>query len=337
MGLGAGILIFLYLKLFIVPQNALTKSNYWDPNFIPHSGVREPNLFRVRMARGFITGTFTGSDMPWLPELLSPRYSWILSVAFGLLLCIGIVVASRSQRGRTLLIGIGGSLGLTVIASYIRYWPFGFVRTNYYLVPLLILLAGIGADGATKSFYEHPGKACPDHSSAEHHGGHRRGPHGSRARCRWSGSDLRNRHLQAGSRFSDPRCLWSEHWLRRRRCEKPCNTGSALVVGGPLAVQGWQYYQYEYTGGPSKTGSQIPPEHAVFLSGQDPPAVSRLIKRTEPNQVFLYVAYGAPGIQADIQAINSARSCRQVSQHNFVVSGYLITFDCSSIGALPHH
>ena len=153
-GLGAGILILLYLKLFIVPQNALTKSNYWDPNFIPHSGVGNQISFVWDGLRGFITGTFTGSDMPWLPELLSPRYSWILSVAFGLLLCIGIVVASRSQRGRTLLIGIGGSLGLTVIASYIRYWPFGFVRTNYYLVPLLILLAGIGADGATKSFYK---------------------------------------------------------------------------------------------------------------------------------------------------------------------------------------
>ena len=53
------------------------------------------------------------------------------------------------ERGRTLLVAIGGSIGLTLIASYLRYWPFGFVRTNFYLVPLLILLAGIGAVSAT--------------------------------------------------------------------------------------------------------------------------------------------------------------------------------------------
>ena len=89
----------------------------------------------------------------WLPELRSPRHSWILSVAFVLLLCIGIVVASCSQRGRSLLVAFGGSLGLTAIASYIRYWPFGFVRTYFYLVPLLIC-CWIGANAATKSFYK---------------------------------------------------------------------------------------------------------------------------------------------------------------------------------------
>ena len=39
---------------------------------------------------------------------------------------------------------------MTLIASYLRYWPFGFVRTNFYLVPLLILLAGIGAVWVTR-------------------------------------------------------------------------------------------------------------------------------------------------------------------------------------------
>ena len=44
-GFGAGILILLYLKLFIVPQNALTKSNYWDANFMPHSGIANQIAF----------------------------------------------------------------------------------------------------------------------------------------------------------------------------------------------------------------------------------------------------------------------------------------------------
>ena len=49
-----------------------------------------------------------------------------------------------SSRGRTLLFAIVASQVLTLIASSQRYWPFGFVRTNYYLIPLLMLLAGIG-------------------------------------------------------------------------------------------------------------------------------------------------------------------------------------------------
>jgi hypothetical protein len=225
-----------------------------------------------------------------------------------------------------------------VIASYIRYWPFGFVRTNYYLVPLLILLAGIGADGATKSLSKNlrergastaVGRNITVVTTAAFVavvliavGLAATYEIGTYTQVRESAT-----HDAYGVNIGSAVAA-----VKNR-----ANAGSALVVGGPLAVQGWQYYQYEYTGRLSKTASQIPPEHAVFLSGQDPPAVSRLIKRTEPNQVFLYVAYGAPGIQADIQAINSARSCQQVSQHDFVVSGYLITFDCSSSGALPHH
>jgi hypothetical protein len=334
---GAGILILLYLKLFIVPQNALTKSNFWDANFMPHSGIANQIAFVWDGLRGFITGTFTGSDVPWLPELLSLRYSWILSVAFGLLLCIGIVVASRSQRGRTLLVAIGGSLGLTAIASYIRYWPFGFVRTNFYLVPLLILLAGIGASAATKSLYksvrEHRAKTAVARTitavlaagicvavlvavglAATYEVGTYR-------QIRDSAT-----HDAYGVNIDSAVAAVRNH----------ASAGSALVVSGPLAVQGWQYYQYEYTGWPSKTGGQIPPEDAVFLSDQDPSAVSRLINRTQPNQVFLYVAYGAPGIQADIRAISSARVCHQVSQNNYVVSGFLIAFDCSGSAASVH-
>ena len=337
-GFGAGILILSYLKLFIVPQNALTKSNYWDANFMPHTGIADQIAFVWDGLRGFITGTFTGSDVPWLPELLSPRYSWILSVAFALLLCIGIVVACRSQRGRTLLIAIGGSLGLTVIASYIRYWPFGFVRTNFYLVPLLVLLAGIGADGATKSFYksirEKRAKTAVTRNitavtaagfmavvliavglAATYEIGTYRQVRDSAA------------HDAYGVNIGSAVAAVKDH----------ASAGSALVVSGPLAVQGWQYYQYEYTGRLTKTGSQIPPEDAVFVSDQGLRAISRLMKRTDPNRVFLYVAYGAPGIQADIRAISAARVCQQVSQKDYVVSGFLIAFECSGGGALPRH
>jgi len=36
---GAGVMVLLHLGLFVVPQNALTKSDFWDPQFMPHHGI----------------------------------------------------------------------------------------------------------------------------------------------------------------------------------------------------------------------------------------------------------------------------------------------------------
>ncbi len=147
---AAGAIALAHIKFFVAPQNTLTKSNYWDSNFAPHHGVSSQIAFVWDGLRGFITGTLLGANNPNLPELLNTRLSWLVSLIFGLLLCAGIVATAGSRRGRTLLAAIGGSLGVTLIASYARYWPFGFVRTNFYLVPLLILLAGIGAVWVTR-------------------------------------------------------------------------------------------------------------------------------------------------------------------------------------------
>jgi len=32
-------MVLLHLGLFVVPQNALTKSDFWDPQFMPHHGI----------------------------------------------------------------------------------------------------------------------------------------------------------------------------------------------------------------------------------------------------------------------------------------------------------
>ena len=57
------------------------------------------------------------------PGVVEPPVVLDPSVAFGVLLCIGIAVAARSERGRTLLAAIGGSVGLTLIASYFGTGP----------------------------------------------------------------------------------------------------------------------------------------------------------------------------------------------------------------------
>jgi hypothetical protein len=45
-----------------------------------------------------------------------------------------------------LLAAVLGAEGLALVASAGRYWPFGANRTNLFLVPLLVVVAAVGAD-----------------------------------------------------------------------------------------------------------------------------------------------------------------------------------------------
>ena len=156
---AAGVLILAHLILFVLPQSYLRTSPFWDSQFIPHHGIGNQLSFIGDGLRGFVTGPFTSSFQVTLPGLiLSPGWSWVVSLLFGLALCLGVVEAARSSAGPDDALRHRRSVILTLIASYLRYWPFGFVRTNFYLIPLLILLAGIGA-------------AAVRHASSRHHAG----------------------------------------------------------------------------------------------------------------------------------------------------------------------
>ena len=331
---GAGAIALLHLELFVVPQNALTKSNFWDPQFLPHHGVGTQVAFVWDGLRGFVTGTFTGSDMPYLPELLSPRWSWIPSVAFGVLLCIGIAVAARSERGRTLLAAIGGSIGLTLIASYLRYWPFGFVRTNFYLVPLLILLAGIGAVSATSFLLKRIGVL------------RQRAVTGSARTVVAVALVVLLALVMTGVGLAATYEVGSYEQLRDSgspngygyaigaavvSMKHQANPGAALVVAGNMAIPGWEYYQYEYSGRATQGGHQIGTGNAEFALNHGSPAITSLVRRTSPRQVFLYTPLGTSpaDIASDIEAVAAGAPCTAVGQTSFTSSGLLILMTCS--------
>lgn len=331
---GAGAIALLHLELFVVPQNALTKSSFWDPQFLPHHGVGTQVAFVWDGLRGFVTGTFTGSDTPYLPELLSPRWSWIPSVAFGVLLCIGIAVAARSERGRTLLAAIGGSIGLTLIASYLRYWPFGFVRTNFYLVPLLILLAGIGAVSATSFLLKRIGVL------------RQRAVTGSARTVVAVALVVLLALVMTGVGLAATYEVGSYEQLRDSgspngygyaigaavvSMKHQANPGAALVVAGNMAIPGWEYYQYEYSGRATRGGHQIGTGNAEFALNHGSPAITSLVRRTSPRQVFLYTPLGTSpaDIASDIEAVAAGAPCTAVGQTSFTSSGLLILMTCS--------
>jgi hypothetical protein len=327
---GAGLIALVHLEAFVVPQNALTKSNYWDANFMPHNGIGNQIAFTWDGLRGFVTGTFTGSDTPFLPELLNPRLSWILTAAFVGLLTAGIVVAARSRNGRALLAGIGGSLALTLIASYIRYWPFGFVRTNFYLVPLLILLAAIGAARMTAVVFERA-------RNAKRQSARRRA---TMAGIAVSAVTVVALVMAVGYEAGTYRQVrevvgTNPYGIHIGSAVASVKTrthpDSALVVAGLLAVPPWQYYQYEYTGWLSHTGHQIQPSHAAFVVTHGSSTITKLMTRVKPSQVFLYVAFGATATEVgqDLRAVELGESCHEVADANYPSTGLLITLSCS--------
>ena len=95
-------------------------STYWDQQFLPQSGLGGAASFVGDGLRGFVTGIFTSSaqsdsNLPGL--VVGTQWAWALTLAFVVLLCVGVVVAAVSSRGRTLLFAIVASQVLTLIAS----------------------------------------------------------------------------------------------------------------------------------------------------------------------------------------------------------------------------
>ena len=62
-----------------------------------------------------------------------------------ILLAAGLVAAVRDAAGRALVTAAGGAVLLELAASTVRRWPFGLIRVNIFVLPLLYILCAIGA------------------------------------------------------------------------------------------------------------------------------------------------------------------------------------------------
>jgi hypothetical protein len=104
------------------------------------------------------------------------------------------------------------------------------------------------------------------------------------------------------------------------------------VVAGATAIPGWEYYSYEYAGKSAGAGRPIAPSHAAFVVKFGAPDINRLMLRTNPSQVFVYVPLGTSGPQfaLDLAQINKRLTCREVGSDNFSGSGLLVILSCSA-------
>jgi hypothetical protein len=313
----SGVLILLQLVLFVLPQNALTSSDYWDANFIPHSGLAKQLSFVWDGLTGFVTGPFTQSAQGEAPGLLvGTNHAWLLDLVFGALLLLGAMVMARSERGRTILFALVSSVVLTLIASYQRYWPFGFVRTNYYEVPILVLLAGVGAVTTGRWAV-------------------------ARVR-RWRGSGASGPLFATlaaavcvvvlvGTAFA-VNFEVSAYRQARASITAPA-FGNQINEAGFMAMDGWNYYQFDYSGKSADSGAPIAASHVVITPDHGSKAISHLVAKYRPGAVFYYFPWGTTQqeINQDFSAISTGSpDCVRSDGINFSFSGMLIPLHCAA-------
>jgi len=131
----AGGLTLAHLKWFVLRQSVQLGATYWRSQFVPHGSAGQAWRFASAQLAGWVPEVVTGTLRP------SAAISWLLCLA----LLAGTVVAVTVERRLLVLpVTLYGALALQYVAAAKGKWPFGFVRVNLLLVPLVYLLAGAG-------------------------------------------------------------------------------------------------------------------------------------------------------------------------------------------------
>jgi len=136
----AGLVVGGHLAGVVLPQSKGAVTGYWVGSYAPWSPAMPG--FLLRRLKEFVPAVVTGSGLG----------DWALAVLLWLALAIGAVAAARDRRVRPLLVALAGALALQLVASSLRLWAFGFLRINYFLIPLVYLLAAVGLAVPLRAF-----------------------------------------------------------------------------------------------------------------------------------------------------------------------------------------
>jgi hypothetical protein len=141
----AGAITLAHLVGFVLVQTRQSDSSYWNGYFVPGGGFGDKLDFVVRGLGSYVPGMVVGGH----PEItrrfaFGPTAAGMFVPFLVIALVLGVLTALRSRHGRVLLSIVALALVGQLAAASMRLWPFGFARTNLYLVPFAYLLAGIG-------------------------------------------------------------------------------------------------------------------------------------------------------------------------------------------------
>jgi hypothetical protein len=143
----AGAIALAHYALFVRPQAGVAGTGFFQGQYPPH-GLTGFLRFTLHGLESYVPGTITGvvgaTNAP--PSYaLPPVAHGLLAVGLVLLLAAGVAAAARDAAGRALVVTAGGALLLELMASAAHRWPFGLIRANIFVLPLLYILGGMGA------------------------------------------------------------------------------------------------------------------------------------------------------------------------------------------------
>ena len=144
----AGVVSVAHLVLFVLPENSVTGHVAWQGFYPPRGAVAGTAAFVVRQLAGFVPGMVTQLP-PSVPSRqavlpLGPAVRPLLTVFLLAALAAGIVAVLAGRRARVLAGLLAWCLAMELLASALHLWPFGLARPNYFLLPLVYLLGGVG-------------------------------------------------------------------------------------------------------------------------------------------------------------------------------------------------
>ena len=146
----------VHLLVFIAPQTRVLAAPYWVDHFAPvDQGAAAVVRFVGRQLAGYVpelaTSTYLDPDVAdplWQQATKTspaPGLGLLVSAALLVALAAGAAACLRRRDGRALLAAVAGALAGELAGALLHKWPFGLVRANLFLLPLLYVLAAVGA------------------------------------------------------------------------------------------------------------------------------------------------------------------------------------------------
>lgn len=296
--------------------------SYWKPTLPSHHGLATTVRYYVDGLRDLVTGGLARSD------LLGPVAHDVLVAVWVVLLVVGAFTLLRRRPASGVLIALIGSLALTAVAAALGRWPFGLVRLNFYEVPLLVLLAGIGA-GAGIGRRNRPARhARKDRATAVRRFAWWFGVGAALTGLIMAGVGLAYESTSIDQTYrAQPAVAYGDRIVRAVEATRRAATPTAaVVVDGVMARDGWLYYSFEAPSSSWQGGPGVPRSRTLLVDRAST-GITRFLNRRRPGLVFLYVAYGltAAEVRGALFRMSDAGYCEQVRSQNFAVSGLLVT------------
>ncbi len=321
----------LHTGLFVGMQSAQRQSDYWNFAFASGRGFGGAIGFLGRSTRDLAAGSFTGFTASSTPVMGLDHLGWVVPAVATAVILGWVTAASsllRDRAGSRLVIVVASILLGTALASTLRLWPYGLVRTNVFALPLLAVLAVAGWVRCYRA-------ACAAVAPVRHRSGVRRWPEVLTAGLAggvWILVPAAGLGLLAldGARLDQWRVAthspaYGENLTQAAfDVQAMAKPGDLVAFGPAMSKAGWLWALNSAEGGP-KGVKRVPLEDQLAYATYDDGTIEVALRRRVAGEAFVYVASGAG--PADSRALGTqfhAAGWCVSTRRNYAVSGVVL-------------